>query len=131
MPELLDIGVVRELHDGRGRGGIEFGRAIGLLREAEQLFLGEFLEIELHDLRCPLRIGQTRERADVRQGQLRNGFRQIQTAVAAEALHDGLAGGQTAGRIPGTYIMHVFTTFIKELQNRFCMVSSGYPASAR
>ena len=54
-----------------------------------------------------------------------------EAAVAAEALHDGLAGGQTAGRIPGTYIMHVFTTFIKELQNRFCMVSSGYPASAR
>ena len=47
--------------------------------------------------------------------------------VPAESFDNGLTGRQTAGGISGAYIIHVFTTFIRELQNRFCMVASGYP----
>ena len=92
MPEFLNIGVFRQLYDGRSGGCVEFRGAVGIFRKAQQFFLGKFIEIPLHDLCGPFGIGKRGERFDLVHGELRNFLRQIQPAVTAEALDNGLTG---------------------------------------
>ena len=131
VPELLHPDAFFGVYDRRGCRSVELLRAVGLFGKAEQLLLGKFVQIQLHELRRALRIRQLCKRFDLREGDLRNTFRQIQAAVAAEAFNNGFAGRQTASSVSCAYIMHVVTTFRRELQNRFCMVSSEYPVFSR
>ena len=92
MPEFLNIGVFRQLYDGRSGGCVEFRGAVGIFRKAQQFFLGKFIEIPLHDLCGPFGIGKRGERFDFLRGDLRDLFRQIKSAIAAEAIDNGLTG---------------------------------------
>ena len=65
-------------------------------------------------MRSPLRIGAARQLRQILAAQLRDLRRQKQPALAAEALHNGLRRRIPQRRIPGTYIIHNFTTFSKD-----------------
>ena len=92
VPQLLNIRVFRQLYDGRCGRRVKFRGAVGAFRKAQQLLLGKLVEIALHESRGPFGIGKRGERFDLVHGELRNFLRQIQPAVTAEALDNGLTG---------------------------------------
>ena len=81
MPQLQAVGAVVHLLQGRHGGGVEFIGAVSLLGELPQLFGGEILQVQAHDVLSPLLVGHAGHLLQRTFRQLGDGHGQEQTAV--------------------------------------------------
>ena len=114
MPKLQYMVARLNFHHGSGCRCIKLHGAVCLFGKAEQFFLEEILQIQLHDLRCTLGIRQLCQLFHLCHGDLRNALRQEQTAIAAQTLHNRLAGRKLQRCISCAYIIHVSNTSIRD-----------------